>query len=145
MAITVEAKADEPFGDTITGARSDASVRSKVPARIEGLSHAIFGRSPEAVEHLRYQLLHGTAASLIYAAEHGATAAVFAVLEFHGPSCDPDKLAQNARDLDTFVQALIPQFAPLEPGCLVGPIAVPGGGKVPANTPLLIGKAIRQV
>lgn len=70
MAINVEAKADEPFGDTTVGAYYDrtADSRSNVPARIRQLSLALFGRVPDdATRGLRYQLLHAAAATLIEA------------------------------------------------------------------------------
>jgi hypothetical protein len=84
IAINIEAKADEPFGDTI-GSYYDQRVksRSNAPARIRQLSLALFGRLPdEAIRKLRYQLLHAAAATLIEAAASGAELGLFLVHEF---------------------------------------------------------------
>ena len=80
LVINVEAKADEPFSDLI-GKYSDRTAapnpdeqpsRSNVPARIQELSRALFGRQPdETIRKLRYQLLHAAAATLIEAKENG--------------------------------------------------------------------------
>ena len=70
---------------------------------------------------------------------------MFVVLEFDGPSCSAQKLRRNAADLDAFVLALAPAATPSAVGEIVGPFFVPGGGRVPANIPLFIGKAVRFV
>ena len=145
IALTLEAKADEAFGETVGTVLAGASERSNVPARIEALARAIFGRQATAVSDLRYQLLHGVAASLILAAEQRAKAAVFVVLEFHGPSCSNDNLQRNARDLDKFIALLGHSAERLRVGRLSGPFMVPGGGTIPVGVPLFVGKAIRAV
>jgi hypothetical protein len=145
VAVTIEAKADEPFGPTIAQALAVASPTSKLPARMAALAKSVLGRLPCEISNLRYQLLHGIAGTLIFAKEHKATAAVFVVLEFDGPSCSPQKLTDNAADLDAFVLALSPAATPIRAGQIVGPFFVPGGGRVPANLPLFVGKAVRFV
>jgi hypothetical protein len=145
VAVTVEAKADEPFGELVATALAGAKDRSNVPARIKALARGLFGGSAVTVSGLRYQLLHGVAASLTLAAEHQAAAAVFAVLEFRGPSCSEDNLQRNAQDLDKFVALLGGSTEPVRLGQLAGPFTVPGGGTIPAGVPLFLGKAIRDV
>jgi hypothetical protein len=145
VAVTVEAKADGSFGRTIAEALAAAPAESNVPKRITTLASAVLVCTPAEIGSFRYQLLHGTAAGLILACEQAASAAVFAVLEFLGPSCSPRNLRRNASDLNAFIQALFPGASPLVPGQLVGPFSVPGGGLVPSGIPLFIGKASRQV
>ncbi len=147
VAVTIEAKADESFGGTVgeSLASVSSSPRSNLPKRIEALSNALYGHGRPEINILRYQLLHATAASLIFAREHSAVAAVFVVLEFQGPSCRAENLARNARDLDAFLKALSPGASAPSPGRLLGPFAVPGGEFVPSGLPLYIGKAVRQV
>jgi hypothetical protein len=139
MAISVEAKADEPFGELI-GEYLDreAGSRSNVPARIRQLSLALFGREPdELIRKLRYQLLHAAAATVIEAKEDGAEMGLFLIHEFHSACLNRGKLDQNAADWRNFVHAF-PELAaaPIEEDQILGPVSVPGGGRVPNDVPL---------
>jgi hypothetical protein len=59
---------------------------------------------------------------------------------------DRAKVARNDVALDRFVKALNgDSFVRLEPGGLVGPLTVPGDGRVPGELPFLVGKAVRQL
>jgi len=145
VAVTVEAKADEAFGSTLGEEVAKTSSRSNVPKRISALTQAIFGEPSTELSSLRYQLLHGSAGSLIFAKEQGASAAVFIVLEFCGPSCKAENLQRNKNDLEFFVKALQPDSTPIVDGRLCGPFRIPGGEFVPAGIPLFIGKAVRNV
>ena len=145
VGVTVEAKADEPFGELIRAVLASTPERSNVPARIEVLAHGLFGGSADSVSELRYQLLHGAAASLIFAAEHQASAAVFAVLEFCGSSCSKENLRRNAQDLETLLALLGHSATAFKVGQLFGPFTVPGGGRIPGTIPLFVGKAVREV
>ena len=145
VAITIEAKADEVFGPTIADVLGAASASSNLPKRLSRLSRGLLGRPPSSVGDLRYQLLHGIAATLIFAQEQNAVAAVFVVLEFKGPSCSDRNLERNAADLKSFVLALSPPVSLVKAGHLVGPFHVPGDRRVPSNIPLFIGKAVRRV
>ncbi len=71
------------------------------------------GLSTGDVQVLELTDPHGIAATLIFAQEQKAAAAVFVVFEFPGPSCSDHNLACNAADLDAFVSALAPPAAPL--------------------------------
>jgi hypothetical protein len=104
IAINIEAKADEPFGDTI-GMYYDRKVNSpsNAPARIRQLSLALFGRLPdEMIRKLRYQLLHAAAATLIEAAASRAEMGLFVVHEFRSKGLSDNKLHQNCRDWENF-------------------------------------------
>lgn len=145
IAVTVEAKADESFGRTIGEELARASSRSNVPRRIAVLSQAMFGQTGPQFSSLRYQLLHGSAGSLIFAKEQTATAAIFVVLEFCGPSCNKENLERNRRDLESFLEAFQASSLPLLNGRLCGPYRIPGGEFVPAGIPLFVGKATQNV
>jgi len=142
VAVTIEAKADEPFGETIGETLAKASATSNLPKRIAALARALFGHAGPEINKLRYQLLHGTAASLIFAREQTAAAAVFIVLEFRGPSCVRHSLERNTRDLELFLKTLSPSAPTATTGNLSGPFLVRGGGFVPTGLPLFVGKAV---
>ena len=145
--MTIEAKADESYGMQLGKELDQATARprSNLPHRIRVLTNALFGLEPHLVSNVRYQLVHATAATLIFAAEHHAAAAVFLVMEFHGSSCSMDNLLRNASDLNRFVSLLQPHMETLQMGQLAGPFVVPGGGRVPNNVPLFIGKVSEPV
>lgn len=145
ISVTIEAKADEPFGMTIGKRRAAITPGSNVTRRITGLADALMGQARPAINGLRYQLLHGAAASLIFAREEGAVAAVFIVHEFRGPTCKPENLDRNRQDFARFVSALAPGAPPPAVGHLAGPFTLPGGGFVPAGMPLYLGKAVRKL
>ncbi|MGB8064998.1 MAG: hypothetical protein WCF26_24135 [Candidatus Sulfotelmatobacter sp.] len=149
IAVNIEAKADEPFGDTTVGDYYDqkANSQSNVPARIRQLSLALFGRVPdEAIRKLRYQLLHAAAATLIEAAASGAELGLFLVQEFRSKSLNENKLAQNSTDWENFVHTF-PELANarLEENQVLGPVSVPGGGRVPHSVALHLGKLVTEL
>jgi uncharacterized protein DUF6946 len=148
MVINVEAKADEPFGG-LTGEYYDRQTGSgsKVPARIRQLSLALFGREPdEAIRKLRYQLLHATAATLIETERSGTELGLFLVHEFRSTGLNRNKLTQNATDWENFIHAF-PELATaqVEKNQILGPVSVPGGGRVPNSVLLYLGKLVTQL
>ena len=149
ITVNIEAKADEPFGDTTVGDYYDqkANSQSNVPARIMQLSLALFGRAPdEAIRKLRYQLLHAAAATLIEAKASGAELGLFLVHEFRSKSLNENKLTQNGTDWENFVHAF-PELANarFEKNHILGPVSVPGGKCVPSSIPLYLGKVVTQL
>jgi hypothetical protein len=154
LVINVEAKADEPFSDLIgkyydqtSAPRPDGHVsHSNVPARIQQLSKAVFGRGPDkGIRKLRYQLLHAAAAALIEAKENGAELGLLLVHEFHSASLNRGRLAQNDIDWQSFVHAF-PELATarIEKNQILGPVSVPGGGRVPSGMPLYLGHLVTE-
>lgn len=143
VAVTIEAKADEPFGPTIAERLAAVPPRSKAPERVSALTAAVFGDADAPVGHLRYQLLHAVAATLVYAADERASAGVFAVFELRNGSCTAANLDRNHQDFVLFLEAL--GVKQPETGRLVGPVFVPGGGRVPSAVPLYLGKATKGV
>jgi len=108
------------------------------------LTEGLFGVDVD-VSTIRYQLLHGVAASSTFAAEQRASAALFVVVEFHGSTCLDENLVRNESDLQRFVGLLSLKSDRLRVGQLAGPFTVPGAGKIPAGISLFIGKAIREI
>ena len=148
LAVDVEAKADEPFGKSTVGNYYDQRITSKsnVPARIEQLSLALFGRLPdETIRRLRYQLVHSAAATLTEASANRAQLGLLLVHEFRSASLRPKMIKQNATDWIAFVQAF-PELATarIENNQILGPVRVPGGGRVP-NVPLYLGKLVTEL
>jgi hypothetical protein len=81
VAIAVEGKADEPFGeDTVAEWRADAG-----PGRIKRLAYLVDALrlvDDERLAPIRYQLLHRTASAIIEARRFGAAHAVLLVHSF---------------------------------------------------------------
>ena len=145
LAISVEAKADEPFGDRLVGEYYDrrrAVPGSNLPARIDALTRALFNRDLDpGIRSLRYQLLHATAGALIAAREHRADVAVFLIHEFISDRLNPAKLECNKTDWQAFVNTLVPDHALVfHASSAIGPIQVSGGQFVPADIPLYLGQ-----
>ncbi|WP_342565248.1 hypothetical protein NST84_08960 [Paenibacillus sp. FSL R7-0345] len=136
--ISIEAKADEPFGEVISNLikRYSTNPRTKVPERIKQLGLSVFG--DKDFGHIRYQLLHAVAGTLIEARINNCGQAVFVVHEFVPSGIHSKKSKQNNEDLQTFVELLTD--IPLIEGQLIGPIKVIGGNNIPSNIPLYIGK-----
>jgi hypothetical protein len=118
-----------------------------VPARLNGLAVALFGRPvirddgslDPRLEPLRYQLLTGVGATLAETAKRGARRAVFVVHEFRSDGLDPASLARNHDDYELFVKELTGLSEVPRRG-LVGPILVPGRESIPGHVALFIGK-----
>jgi hypothetical protein len=149
IAVTIEAKADEPFGATLGKTMAAALERKLENPRSQGiervvdlaraLMHPRSDGEPQ-IGRLRYQLFAATAGTLAYALEQGAMAAVLIVHEFVTDKTRDGRLAQNSADYREFLRRLCRESFD-EPLGLLGPIAVPGTPLFPASLPLLfIGK-----
>jgi hypothetical protein len=155
VAITVEAKADETFDDTVAGVfdaaleRLLANPRSGAVARLVELAQSLLSsRVPgtSAVSELRYQLFTAVAGTLALAAAIEADRAVVVVHEFHTSQTSLRRLADNAADLDRFVARLSQgSVRAIAPGILAGPFTIPGEPLFPRAAALYIGKAVRQI
>lgn len=104
--LTIEAKADEAFGPRLAERLDPAklSKNSKVPVRVAALCQFVFGDGDQRPD-LRYQLLHGLAATVMEAQRSGAEQAVFVVHTFSA-AANPQKVIDNKRDFDDFVRAV---------------------------------------
>jgi hypothetical protein len=155
IAVSVEAKANEEFGDLIADVLMDGARKlaletpTHIVERIQTLMAAIlperWGGAPRLGE-LRYQLLTATAGALSYAKAERATAAVLIIHEFHTPRTSPSRHLDNQRDLDHFVSRLSQgRWAVCQTGGFVGPMLVKGNKWIPSDIPLWIGKIRRDV
>jgi hypothetical protein len=113
--LAVEAKADEPYGDTLGEVLAAAlerrieNPRSNGIARIEGLATLLLkprsSGQPKAGD-LRYQLFTACAGALAEAHRRGLARAVMLVHEFITPATSDVKYARNASDLQVFLSRL---------------------------------------
>lgn len=113
-ALGVEAKVDESFGQIVTEWLADGSAGKQT--RLEKLC-TLFSVDPQSIGHLRYQLFHRTAASMIEAKRYRARKAVMIVQSF----C-PN--ATGLSDCQVFFEAL--GMPGLERDKLIGPKSFDG-------------------
>ena len=152
VTVCVEAKTDEPFGETIGAYLRETEQKAKaehrrtgLPDRVQALLGLVFGTAADSAldpwRAVRYQLLTGVAGTLIQAAEDGADIGVFLVHEFVTESVDRRKARQNARDFSRFVAALFGKEGAAG-GALTGPISYPEGPHLKRPVSLLVGKVV---
>ena len=155
LAITVEAKADEPY-DRLVADVFDASmetllekVNSKALTRVADLSRCLFGarRGEQAhVMALRYQLMTATAGTLALARSMNATRGVVIVHEIISASCMQAKLDVNAHDWKRFLNRISGgTVTDVQDGVLYGPFTVPGAPLFDEPATLYFGKAVRRL
>ena len=150
VAITIEAKADEPFGETVSAALASAlergieNPRSNGVRRIEGLAQALFPpkkKGQPRVGDLRYQLLTAVAGTLAFADAQGASIAVLVIHEFVTDQTTADNHLRNGGDYNEFLVRLSEHPLPEVAGAdLAGPFLIPGGELFPGGRALFIGK-----
>jgi len=153
--LAVEAKADEPFGETVGDALAAAmerkllNERSNGVIRIEQLATALLGPRLDhepLLQHIRYQLLTASAGALCEAERHGMTRAGLLVHEFVTAKTLDEKHEANSTDLNRFVERLSHgAVTSIEPGRLYGPFAVPGMPLLSSKAHLFVGKAVRRM
>jgi hypothetical protein len=155
LAISVEAKADEPFDLCVREVLSAlvrkivADQRTNGVTRIQQLAWSLLANpvpGTKGLGALRYQLLTGIAGALAFAIESNAARAIFIVHEFVTKLTDDAKHKANATDLDAFIARLTAgTITGLSAGKLIGPIQVPGKPLF-ANPPsLYVGKVVRYL
>ena len=146
IAISIEAKADEPFGEWVANVLRTPPP-SRRPERLERLCQALLGSQPgdvPGIGELRYQLFHGVAGALAYAGQVNASHALFVVQEFLTPNTKTRQIDANERDLQNFLSLLAPGTAPLGRR-LYGPVCVPGNEHIPGEIPLYLGKIRTEI
>lgn len=149
IAVTIEAKADEAFGTTVAKTVADAlergirNPRSRGVRRIEDLVRALLSPHRKGLPHvggLRYQLLTATAGTLAYATREQTSLAALIVHEFITDKTNAERRAENAADLDRFLQRLAgTAISSPGPDSLSGPFSVPNSSPF-RGIPLLVGK-----
>lgn len=152
VAVTIEAKADEPFGATVTQTMADALERriensaSRGVERVVGLVQAMLpvrGKGQPKAGELRYQLLTAAAGSLAYARDAGASFAVLVIHEFKTDKTCDQRHARNAEDYQAFLSRLggVQAVGP-EPPSGMHWFTVPGTPLFAPGSRLLIGKVV---
>jgi hypothetical protein len=151
VAVTVEAKADEPFGASVARTICDALERSltnpksRGVARVEALVQSLLRPREKAQLQtglLRYQLFTAVAGSLAWAQQQQADIAVLVVHEFRTDKTHPSAHVSNDASSRRFVERLAGTARNLcvDGPVLCGPFAVPGTPLFQNPVPLLIGK-----
>ena len=153
--VAVEAKADEPFGETVPDALASAveryvlNNRSNGVARIQQLAVALLGprkKDEPPLNDIRYQLLTATAGALCEADRRGLDRAVLLIHEFVTDKTSDEKHDVNARDLNSFVARLSHgAVTSVQPEYLYGPFTVPGAPLLSTKVNLFVGKATRNL
>jgi hypothetical protein len=130
VRIGLEAKADEPYGQTVaeyeSRARRDleAGTPSNALKRVHGLIEDLTSVEAHShnLGHLRYQLFTAVAGTL--AAAKPGEAAIFVVHEFATPQTDPAKRQANRLDLARFVREVFGVAVAGESGWVLGPFGI---------------------
>lgn len=153
--IAVEAKADEPFGNTVADTMAAAleryleNLRSNGLERIKQLASAILGerqRDDPQLGSLRYQLLTASAGALCEAERCGCARAVLLVHEFITDRTSDPEHERNQSDLNAFVKRLSHgSVRTIRSGELLGPFFVPGVPLLSVEIAFFIGKASRNI
>jgi hypothetical protein len=151
VAVTIEAKADEPFGTTVRDALADAlersieNPRSQGVQRVNDLVRALLPPRRKGLPHvgdLRYQLLTATAGTLAYAAKESASLAVLIVHEFVTDKTRDKRHIENGEDFRRFLHRLSgEEVLSGVSDALLGPFAVPSSSPFNGAT-FLIGKIV---
>lgn len=151
--IAVEAKADEPFGDSVETTYESALSRfQKNPqsngiARIKQLSMALFGTerfNVPPLNYMRYQLLTACAGALCEAERQGYNRALMLIHEFVTDKTTDNRHRRNANDLDAFVKCLSQgTVEKVGTGEIYGPVVVPGAPLLSSRVALYIGKVTK--
>ena len=155
LAVSIEAKADEPFDLPVQEVlahlvRTIASdERTNGVARIQQLARSLLPAptpTTSSLGTLRYQLLTALAGAVAFAIENQASRAILVVHEFVTEQTDHEKHRGNTRDLNAFVTRLTAgAIRSIDPGALVGPIKIPGRPLFEHAPVVYIGKAVRTI
>jgi len=153
--IAVEAKADEPFGETVADAlaasveRCAKNGRSNGVVRIQQLVDAVLGprqNGEPPIKDLRYQLLTACAGALCKAECNGLDRAVLFIHEFVTSKTSDEKHEANATDLNNFLKRITHgKINSVVSGHLYGPFSVPGAPLLSSQVKLFVGKATRNL
>ena len=155
LAITVEAKADEPFDQLVSDTLADALERILERGRGGGIDRVRdlatsllppLQRGLPALRLLRYQLMTAIAGTLAWAQQLEAPRAVLIIHEFQTNRTSIRNLDRNAQDLEQFITRLTAgKVVRVPAGILVGPLRVPGDPLFASPAELYLGKIIRRV
>ena len=155
--IAVEAKTDEPFGETVKNTlrkayeRKAENPQAQGVARLEQLGAAILGVPSDRlleveVGKLRYQLLTVSAAALAEAQRQSAHRAVVIIHDFVTTQTSNQKRCKNAKDLNDFARKVSNGVVEsVAAGTVRGPLELPGHPLIDSPIRFYIGKAVRNL
>jgi hypothetical protein len=153
FTLCVEAKADEPFGETIRDTCASALKRSEKTGgvrRARALLHMIFGSGAEPDREpyasLRYQLVTAIAGTALQARTDGARTGALIIHEFRGRDTSESLLHRNAEDLAVFLRVMNKsKQIELISGHFAGPWTVNCGPQENDSAQLLVGKVVTRL
>ena len=105
IIIGIEAKATESL-DSFLG---DKPIYDDIPSHIKryhNMTKMIVGKDPLECEYIRYQLISGTAGTIIEAAKRGFKKALFLVITLKTPKVTNQMIARNEKDINEFLKLL---------------------------------------
>lgn len=151
--LCVEAKADEPFGDTIGDTCTKALQRSEATGavrRARALLQMTFGAEAapdrDPWKSLRYQLLTAIAGTALQARMDGAARAALVIHEFQGSKTNKARLDRNAADLQAFLTNLNGgKPVDLSEGHFAGPWAIRTGPDSDSTVEVLVAKIVTHL
>jgi hypothetical protein len=136
VTITIEAKADEPFGnDTIFEYWSKATKlreqgkSTRVPERIEQLLSMVDPGIPikqSRWRDVRYQLLTALCGTILQAQIDGSSIAVLVIHVFNTDHTEADKYAQNHHEFELFLSVFAGKIMTIDAGRMYGGFNVEG-------------------
>lgn len=131
VVVSIESKADEPFGDTVSETIKAAEERIKKNSNSKGLKRiselriALFGKEDDSQLKLRYQLLTAVAGTIAEAKKQNAKSAIFLVQTFISDEIDNKKHLQNQNDLDAFITLFSnSKYTDIHNNQLIGPFRI---------------------
>lgn len=153
--LAVEAKADEPFANTIAGTLAAAlkrklkNPRSNGVTRIEQLTAAILGEREPAepdIAKLRYQLLTASAGALCEAQRRECNRAILLIQKFVTSRSLDEKHRRNDQDLQQFLRRLAHEDLVVKGSdFLYGPFVVPGQPLLKVNVQFYVGQVTHDL
>ncbi|HUQ68736.1 MAG TPA: hypothetical protein VM165_04390 [Planctomycetaceae bacterium] len=155
VLLAIEAKADEPFGETTADALAAAldrlltNPRSNGLRRIQQLAAAILGQRQKydvPLKDIRYQLLTATAGAICEAERRRVGRVVLLIQEFITDKTKAKKHLANEVDLDLFVRrASHGMYCKVSSGEIVGPIQLPGKPLFSDSVKFYVAKVSRNI
>lgn len=111
LIIGIEAKADEPFDNSIEKKRLDSQKNAdggvNMSKRLDGILNLLYGSNlPKNKETLMYQLLSATAGVILEASNNNFKYACALFLVFESDQLDKQKLEKNEKDWKDFCKSL---------------------------------------
>lgn len=149
--VSIEAKVDERFGETLAAYRDaahqtiKAGKASNAEARLDGLLDAFAPEADaKALHELRFQLFSGVAGAVAAAVDAGAAHAVFLVHELITDQSEGVRRAENAADLRAFASLVFGLDVPAS-GSWCRRVTFKGNTRLDPKIALYVGKVTTRL